>query len=497
MENKKTNLKQIIDFRIQKLNNIIESKINPYPSNYNRTHKINYVVNNENTLLDKEISIAGRIVSLRNMGKVSFINIQDDGSKIQLFIKKDNLIENLYNDLVKKIDIGDIVGCKGELFYTKTNELSLRANDFTMLAKSIRPLPNLKEKDGKVFFSFDDTELRYRKRYLDIIANQHVKDVFVKRAKIINAVRSYLNNDGYIEVETPILQPLYGGANAKPFKTYHNSLNQDFYLRIADELYLKRLIIGGFEKVYEISKNFRNEGIDKNHNPEFTMLEFYSSFSDVERMMDFTENMLKNVVSTISSDKIVEFKGQKICFNESFSKVDYFKIIKKESGINIENVKLSELKNFLTKNKIEITKSSNKFNLLDKIFSIYVEPKLIQPTFVYNYPIELSPLAKKKKNSPNIVDRFELFIGGMEIANAFSELNDPIDQRNRLKEQSNLRDLGDDEAQTLDEDFIEAMEYGMPPTGGVGLGIDRLCMILSSQDSIKDVILFPTLKSEE
>ena len=479
MNNKNKSLKQIIDFRKQKLNELINSKIDPFPSNYKKSHSIEDVISNEDDFLNKKISIAGRIISLRNMGKVSFVNIQDNNTKIQLFIKKDNLKEDIYTNVVKKIDIGDIVGCKGELFYTKTKELSIRVKSFTLLAKSIRPLPNLKEKDGKVFFSFDDKETRYRKRYLDLIANPQVKDIFINRAKIINSLREFLNNDDYVEVETPILQPIYGGANAKPFKTFHNSLDQQFYLRIADELYLKRLIIGGFEKVYEISKNFRNEGMDKDHNPEFTMLEYYASYSDVYKMMDFTEKLIKNVYNEVFSKQNILFKNKKINIKNKFYKADFYTIIKDKVNIDIQKLSDDELKQFLKKKNILVNKEFNRGNMIDKIFSTFVEPHLIEPTFIYNYPLILSPLAKKNIKNDTLVDRFELFMGGMEIANAFSELNDPVDQRQRLENQNKLRELGDNEAQVLDNDFIEAMEYGMPPTGGVGLGIDRLTMIFT------------------
>jgi len=497
MNSQNKSLEQIIDFRIKKLKEIIECNIDPYPSIYNKTHSIENVLDGKKELLNKDISISGRVVSIRKMGKVTFINLHEDGFKIQLFIKKDNLKDSLYDDLVKRIDLGDIVGTHGALFYTKTNELSIKSNDFTLLSKSIRPLPNLKEKDGKVFFSFDDKELRYRKRHLDLIANQNIKNLFIKRSVIINEIRNYLNENKYIEVETPVLQPIYGGANAKPFKTYHNSLGQDFYLRIADELYLKRLIIGGFNKVYEIAKNFRNEGIDKNHNPEFTMLEFYSTYEDVNSMMTFTESMINTIFTKISSDNYILFKNNKINLKNQFEKYDFYEILNNKTNLEINKLENNDLYKILIKNKINIDKKSSRARLLDKIFSFFVEPSLIQPTFIINYPLELSPLAKMSKTNNDLVERFELFIGGMEIANAFTELNDPIDQRLRLEKQNNSRKHGDDEAQIIDEDFIQSMEYGMPPTGGVGLGIDRLVMIFTSQNSIKDVILFPTLKTEE
>ena len=496
-EHKKESLNQIIKFRIDKLNEIRNANINPYPYSYQRSHHIVDLIKNNKILINTVVSIAGRVISMRKMGKAAFFNIQDFDGKIQIYVKKDNLPENIYDDVVRKIDIGDIIGTSGELFYTKTEELSIRSKEFTILTKSIRPLPNLKEKDGKTFFSFDDKELRYRKRHLDLIANFKSKDVFVKRSLIINSIRQYLNNNAFIEVETPILQPLYGGANAKPFKTYHNTLGQNLYLRIADELYLKRLIVGGLEKVYEIGKNFRNEGMDKNHNPEFTMLEFYKAYSNLDDMISLTESLIKDVAKKIEKNLKFDFNSNVIDLSKKIQKYDFYSILNEKSGENFEQIETTRIRTILNKNKVSIGKNSNRGKLLDKAFSFFVEGELIQPTFVLNYPIELSPLAKKSKNNDDLVERFELFIGGMEIANAFSELNDPIDQRKRLEQQSKLRDLGDDEAQTLDFDFIESIENGMPPTGGVGLGIDRLVMILTSQSSIKDVILFPAMRQEE
>ena len=497
MNKEQLSLKQIIDNRLKKLNDIIDYGLNPYPNNYNKRDNIDYLVENQKKLINKEVGTAGRIISQRKMGKVTFLTIQDRNSKLQLFVKKDLLQEGFYDNLVKKLDIGDIVGTLGELFFTKTNELSIKSKEITILSKAIRPLPNLKEKDGKVFFTFDDKEQRYRKRYLDLIANPAIVDIFKKRSTIIQSLRTFLNKNSYIEVETPVLQPLYGGANAKPFKTYHNTLKQDLFLRIADELYLKRLIIGGFDKVYEIAKNFRNEGMDKNHNPEFTMLEFYCTYNDINDIMDFTEKMLKNVVKTTIDNSEIDFNSYKINFKNKFNIEDFFTILKKKSSFNFDKMSNVEIFERLKKNNVKVDKKMSKGKLLDKAFSHYVEPQLIQPTFVINYPVSLSPLAKKTVKNDDLVDRFELFIGGMEVANAFTELNDPIDQRKRLEEQAKLRKSGDDEAQSLDEDFLEAMECGMPPTAGVGIGIDRIVMLITEQTSIKDVILFPALKNND
>jgi len=494
----KVNLKEIINNRINKLKEIKSTGIDPFPHKFDFTNNIFDIIDNPDSFVDKEVSIGGRIISLRKMGKSCFLNIINNHDKIQIYIKNINLPDNLYDKVVRNLDIGDIIGVQGSVFYTKTKELSIKANDICLLSKSIRPLPNLKEKEGKTFFSFDDKELRYRNRHLDLIANKDVKNIFIGRSIIITSIRNFLDDAKYLEVETPILQPIYGGANARPFKTFHNTLEQTLYLRIADELYLKRLIIGGINKVYEISKNFRNEGMDKNHNPEFTMLEFYCAFADVYDMMDFTEKMIKNVVSKISN--IDNFKNidVKIDFSKDFSKIKFFDALKKYSNYDFSNIKKDELLKILSKDNVAIDKSMNLGKLLDKAFSHYVEPNLVQPTFVLDYPLVLSPLAKRKRDSrDSIVERFELFVSGMEIANSFTELNDPLDQKSRMEDQNKLKDLGDDEAQVVDNDFIEAMECGMPPCGGVGIGIDRLVMLLTNQKSIKDVILFPAMRKKD
>ena len=487
------NLKEIKKIRLEKIDFLKRRSIQPYAYKYNVENSINEIKQNPEKYLEKTTSIAGRIVSLRKMGKSCFLNIQDMDNKIQVYIKDSNLKADEYDNIVRKLDLGDIIGVKGVSFHTKTKELSIKSISITLLSKNIYPLPNMKEKDGETFFSFEDKEHRYRKRYLDLIINNENKLVFIKRSQIINNLRDFLNLNKYIEVETPILQPIYGGANAKPFITYHNTLDEKLYLRIADELYLKRLIIGGFNKVYEISKNFRNEGMDRNHNPEFTMLEFYSAFEDVYSMMKFTESLIQSVAKNIN------FRHDHIDFNKKFNQISFFESLDKFSLKKISAMDNSELLNLLKSNKIKVDKNSGRGKLLDKLFSHYVEPNLIAPTFVMDYPLELSPLAKELRDNqqPGIVERFELFIDGMEIANAFSELNDPQEQRFRLTEQSKLRDLGDEEAQVLDEDFLEAMETGMPPTGGVGVGVDRLVMILTNQKSIKDVILFPAMKNEK
>ena len=489
----KISLKEIINNRLRKLEDIKNKGINPYPYKFEDTNSITDIVKKSENFIDKEVKVSGRIISLRKMGKVSFINVINNHSKIQLYTKMNNLkCSDIYNDLVKKLDIGDFVGVKGVIFYTKTKELSIKVSEIFILSKSIRPLPNLKEKEGKVFFKFDDKELRYRNRHLDLIANSEVRDVFVLRSQIITSIRSFLDKNNYLEVETPILQPLYGGANARPFKTYHNTLDQDLYLRIADELYLKRLIIGGMNKVYEISKNFRNEGMDRNHNPEFTMLEFYSAYSDVYDMMSFTEELIKSVAKKINFDN-----SKMLSLNNKFEVFDFMDILNKESSIDFDKIQKNELFDHLKQSGVKVNNKMNYPQMLDKAFSFYVEPKLQNPSFVINYPIELSPLAKVSREANSKVERFELFVSGMEIANSFSELNDPIDQLKRMQNQNKLKEQGDEEAQVIDYDFIEAMECGMPPCGGVGIGIDRLVMLLTNQSSIKDVILFPAMRLKE
>lgn len=486
-----------MDFRIEKLNKIREAGINPYPHNYAVSHKINEIIKNQKKYLNKTVNIAGRIVSLRKMGKASFAHVLDSTEKIQIYIKSDILFDGVYDNILRNLDIGDFIGVKGEMFITKTGEFSIKAKNLVILAKSIRPLPNLKEKDGKVFFSFDDKELRYRHRHLDLIANANVKEIFQLRAKLISEVRKFLDSDGYIEVETPVLQPIYGGAFAKPFTTHHNALDQPLYMRIADELYLKRLIIGGFDKVYEIGKDFRNEGVDKSHNPEFTMLEFYQAYADVYQMATIVEKIINHLTDTLKI-KNVDFSDHQISLDKPFDKINFYDAIENVVKVNIKEFNLIKLQEFAKSHNIEIEIDLTKGKLLDKIFGIIVESNLIKPTFVFNYPKEISPLAKTSRdNDKAIVERFELFIGGVEIANSFSELNDPIDQRNRFEEQMELKQQGDDEAQQLDENFLQAMECGMPPTGGVGIGIDRLVMLFSGKNNIKDVILFPALRSEE
>ncbi|MAJ44286.1 MAG: lysine--tRNA ligase [Candidatus Marinimicrobia bacterium] len=486
-------LNQIIDHRIEKLNKIIEGGKNPYPHSFDKKNEISFCSSQK---LGDIVQTAGRIVSLRKMGKAAFLNIQDESGKIQIYIKSSLLPDNIYDIVGRNIDLGDIVGVKGEIFITKTGEISIRASEFFMLSKNIRPLPNLKEKDGITFYSFEDKELRYRHRQLDLIANPNVISTFRLRSKIISTIRNFLDENGFLEVDTPVLQPVYGGANARPFKTFHNTLDQSLYMRIAVELYLKRLIIGGIEKVYELGKNFRNEGMDRNHNPEFTMLEIYEAYKDVYHTANFTENLIKTVAKKVDKTQ-VEFSGHKINFVPDFKKTTMAKELKNVTGEDVLDMDEKQLKELAKSKGIEVNPKMNYGKILDELFSKLVEPSLIKPTFVFDYPKAISPLAKSKRDGDeNIVERFELFIGGMEFANAFSELNNPIEQRKRLENQAKLRDLGDEEAQVVDENFLKAMEAGMPPTGGVGIGIDRLIMLFSGENSIKDVLFFPAMRPE-
>jgi len=492
-ENK--SLKDIMKFRIEKMNAMKEKGVDLYPHKYKRSHKNIELHDKADELIGNSISIAGRIVSLRDMGKSSFLNIQDDSSKIQVYLNNNNIVNELDRLVSSNLDLGDIIGCKGELFFTKTNELTVRGSSITMLAKNIRPLPNLKEKDGEAFNAFTDKELRYRYRHLDLIANPTRKSIFKKRSEIINHLRSYLTLNDYLEVETPVLQPLYGGATARPFKTFHNSLDRELFLRIADELYLKRLIVGGYEKVFEIAKDFRNEGVDKSHNPEFTMCEFYESYSDVYDMMELTEKLIKYIAEKMGLTE-VSFNSHTINLKNKFTRVSFVDELNNALGIEFLNLNKVELLEVAKKKNISMDDSMSYGKIVDKLFGELVEPDLLNPTFVLDYPKLISPLAKKKRDSnTDIVERFELFIGGMEFANSFSELNDPMEQRARLEEIIKSTSKIDKEIQVIDEDFIAAMEAGMPPMGGVGIGVDRLVMLLTEQSSIRDVILFPVLRS--
>ena len=494
MSNEKKSLEQIIDFRIQKLKKIRSLGVNPYPHEYSPTHYSNEILKNFEKFNTKKVVLAGRIMAIRKMGKASFFHILDNSGRIQLFIKKDKVGDKEYEKFLL-LDIGDFIGVSGPVFKTKVGEISINISSFEILSKSIRPLPVVKEKEGEVYDSFSNKEQRYRNRHIDLILNPEVKDVFIKRAHIINEIRDFLNKNNFIEVETPILQPMYGGANARPFITHHNALDQSLYLRIADELYLKRLIIGGFERVYEIAKDFRNEGMDRNHNPEFTMLEFYMAYSDFNDCMDMVEELIRKAAKKVGSLKVT-WGGSVIDLKKPFKKTPIFTLLENAIGYDLSKSTESDLSKVCKKMGVQVEEHSNYGQFLDALMSELVEPNLLEPTFVIDYPKDISPLAKSHRNgNPDLVERFELFIGGVEFANSFSELNDPIDQRLRLEAQSRLKDKGDEEAQLIDEEFLQALEIGMPPTGGVGLGIDRLIMLLTEKRSIKDVLLFPAMKT--
>ena len=495
MPDERKSFNQIVGFRKEKLEKLIAKGVDPYPPLFNPSHMSYEIISNFDSMEHNSVCVAGRIISIRKMGKASFFNIQDSQGKIQIFIKKDDVGENMY-EVFQLMDIGDFVGIVGTVFKTKVGEVSIKTVELTVLCKAIRPLPIVKEKEDEVYDAFSGKEQRYRNRHLDLIVNSDVKETFIKRSQIIKSIRSYLDNLGFLEVETPVLQPIYGGANARPFTTHHNALDQKFFLRIADELYLKRLIIGGIDRVYEIAKDFRNEGMDRSHNPEFTMLEFYWAYADYENNMDLVENMIRKTANDVDID-ILHWNNEEIDLSKKFKRISFFDLINEALGEDVSDLDFDKLKKLCRKKDFRFESEDTYSQLLDNIMSEYIEPKLIQPTFVVDYPTIISPLAKKHRNgNPNLVERFELFIGGAEFANAFTELNDPIDQRERFESQQKLAAQGDDEAHPIDENFLQAVECGMPPTGGVGIGIDRLVMLLTENRSIKDVILFPAMKNE-
>ncbi|MCH5247955.1 MAG: lysine--tRNA ligase [Muribaculaceae bacterium] len=449
----------------------------------------------------REVTIAGRIMSRRIMGKASFMQLQDSEGRIQVYVNRDELCpgedKDLYNIVFKKLlDIGDYVGVTGYVFRTQTGEISVHAKTLTVLSKSLRPLPIVKVKDGVVYDSFDDPELRYRQRYVDLVVNPGIRDIFIKRTKIFNAMRNYFNEHGYMEVETPILQSIPGGASARPFITHHNALDIPLYMRIADELYLKRLIVGGFEGVYEFSKNFRNEGMDRTHNPEFTCMEIYVAYKDYNWMMDFTEKMFERIAMEVNGSTEVTIDGKEISFKAPFRRVTMTEAIKEHTGFDITGKTEEELRDAAKQMGVEIAPSMGKGKIIDEIFGEKCEGAYIQPTFITDYPIEMSPLTKRHRDDPRLTERFELMINGKEVANAYSELNDPIDQYERFVEQMKLSEKGDDEAMIIDHDFIRALEYGMPPTSGMGIGMDRLVMLLTGQSAIQEVLLFPQMRPE-
>lgn len=488
--------------RIEKLHELRAAGIDPFPPSFDRTHhaaEILTAYSDDAPQALTSVSVAGRIMAVRKMGKASFCHIQDVTGRIQIYFKRDDLGEAY--DLLRLYDIGDIIGIEGFVFRTRMGEISVHARTVTLLTKSITPIPVGKEEvadDGTItrYDAIADKEQRYRKRYLDLIANPDIKATFVKRAKIITTMRRFFDERGWLEVETPILQPIYGGATARPFVTHHNALDVDLYLRIADELYLKRLIVGGFEGVYEISKNFRNEGMDKTHNPEYTAMEIYVAYKDYEWMMEMTEELIATIVNETCSSQSVSYQGTELSFAMPFRRTAMYDLFDQHTGMNLRGRDQGQLLAAARQLGVDVDPSASAMKILDEIFTVRVQPHLVQPTFVMDYPVEMSPLAKKHRSDESLVERFELFVMGKEIANAFSELNDPLDQRTRLEEQASIRAAGDDEAMVVDEDFLHSIEVGLPPTAGLGVGIDRLVMLLTDHDSIRDVLFFPQMRPE-
>ena len=489
LEEEQEDINKLVEVRIEKLKNLQENDKDPYKiTKYNRTHTSLQIRENFDSLEEKTVSIAGRIMSKRIMGKASFCHIQDSTGKIQSYVSTNDLGEESYKEF-KSYDIGDIIGITGFVFKTKTGEISIHAKSIILLTKSLRPLP-------EKFHGLKDIDLRYRQRYVDLIVNPEVKETFVLRSKIIKEIKKYLDNKGYLEVDTPILNTIPGGAAARPFTTHHNTLNMDMYLRIANELYLKRLIVGGFDKVYEMGRMFRNEGMDIKHNPEFTNIELYSAYEDYNDMMDLTEDLFKTVAKNVLNTTKITYQGTDIDLETKWKRISMIDSIKEVTGIDFNNINTDEEAiDIANKKGIEIEESKKtRGYIINAFFEEFVEETLIQPTFIYDYPIEVSHLTKKKPTDERLTERFEVFIGGREYGNAYSELNDPIDQYERFAEQIRQREAGDEEANMLDEDFITALEYGMPPTGGLGIGIDRMIMLFTDSASIRDVLLFPTMK---
>lgn len=488
MEHIQDDINEIVQVRLQKLKDLKAKGINPFGQKYNCSHNSEQIHENFDELENEQVKIAGRIMAIRGHGKAGFFDVQDFNGKIQIYIKKDKVSEETF-ELYKLLDIGDIVGIEGSVFKSKRGEISISLEKLTLLSKSLRPLP-------EKWHGLKDMDIRYRQRYLDLIANPEVKQTFLMRSKIISSMRHFLDERGFVEVETPILSPLAGGAAAKPFITHHNALDIDLYLRIATELYLKRLIVGGFEKVYEIGKDFRNEGISIKHNPEFTMIELYQAYADYKDMMELTENMIAYVAKEVLGTTKIMYQGEEIDLTPPWTRMTMVEAVKKYTNIDFDEIKTDEEARKIGKelNIEEVGNEDTKGKVLNLIFEEKVEDKLLQPTFIYDYPIEISPLAKKKEDNPMLTYRFEAFVTRRELGNAFSELNDPIDQKERFLNQLKEREAGDEEAHVYDEDYINALEHGMPPAGGLGIGIDRLVMLLTDSYSIRDVILFPTMK---
>lgn len=503
------NVLELSEQEIVRRNNLNELRalgIDPYPADEYPTDAFSTDIKaeyNDAAEEKRQVCIAGRIMSRRIMGKASFLELQDSKGRIQVYVTRDDICpgenKDLYNTVFKKLlDLGDFVGIKGFVFKTQTGEISVHTQELTVLAKSLRPLPIVKMKDGEVYDSFDDPELRYRQRYVDLIVNSGVKETFLKRSAILKTLRAALDEAGYTEVETPILQSIPGGASARPFITHHNSLDIDLYLRIATELYLKRLIVGGFEGVYEIGKNFRNEGMDKFHNPEFTCMELYVQYKDYNWMMAFTEQLLETICKAVNNGATeVKHGDHVISFKAPFRRLPILEAIQEKTGFDCTDKSEEEIRAFCLSKGMEVDETMGKGKLIDELFGEFCEGTFIQPTFITDYPVEMSPLTKMHRSKPGLTERFELMVNGKEVANAYSELNDPIDQEMRFKEQMRLSEKGDDEAMIIDHDFLRALQYGMPPTSGIGIGIDRLTMLMTGQETIQEVILFPQMKPEK
>ena len=502
------NVLELSEQEIVRRNNLNELRalgIDPYPADEYPTDAFSTDIKaeyNDAAEEKRQVCIAGRIMSRRIMGKASFLELQDSKGRIQVYVTRDDICpgenKDLYNTVFKKLlDLGDFVGIKGFVFKTQTGEISVHTQELTVLAKSLRPLPIVKMKDGEVYDSFDDPELRYRQRYVDLIVNSSVKETFLKRSAILKTLRAALDEAGYTEVETPILQSIPGGASARPFITHHNSLDIDLYLRIATELYLKRLIVGGFEGVYEIGKNFRNEGMDKSHNPEFTCMELYVQYKDYNWMMAFTEKLLERICIAVNGGTESVVDGKTISFKAPYRRLPILEAIKEKTGYDLNGKSEEEIREICKTLNLEIDDTMGKGKLIDEIFGEFCEGTYIQPTFITDYPVEMSPLTKKHRSNPALTERFELMVNGKELANAYSELNDPIDQEERFIEQMRLSEKGDDEAMFIDQDFLRALQYGMPPTSGIGIGIDRLVMLMTGQTTIQEVLFFPQMRPEK
>jgi len=493
MEIKKST-EEMISIKRSEIENIKKEGIDPFGQRFERKHKIGEVIQKFNQLgigesSQEKVTIAGRIMALRKHGKAAFADIEDIEGRMQIYIKSNKVGQKTF-ELFSKIDVGDIIGINGLVFRTKMGELTIFTEELTLLCKSIRSLP-------EKWHGLKDIETRYRKRYLDLIVNSSVRDIFIKRSKVIQSLRKFLDSKGYLEVETPIMQPIPGGATARPFITHHNALDRDFYLRIAPELYLKRLLVGGLEKVYELSRNFRNEGISTKHNPEFTMVELYEAYGNYHTMMQITEELIVYIIKNVLGKLEIEYQGKSINFSSPWKKISMHDSIQEACGIDMEKLPEKDFVKIIRENNLDIKNSASRGEIANELFEKYVEPTLIQPTFIIDYPLEVSPLSKQKKDNPELVERFELFINSMELANAFTELNDPTEQKRRFEEQAAKKEAGDLESHFMDKDYIEALEYGLPPAGGLGIGIDRLMMLLTNSSSIKEVILFPQLKTKE